>query len=189
MVSTYGYVRFPHFERMNLNKAEIQEQLGVEKLFVDWITAAGINIMPSFYDMLQKSKEGDKIVIQSLENLGFSNGTLYGLVKELRDKGISFYTLSEDIMLTDDEHFKLMESTQNIAKANQMKGIKRAMEKGVKFGREIQYATDEKKLNRVMLDYDRQAISWREAADKLGIEKKTTFFYRYHKWEKDTGRK
>ena len=92
-------------------------------------------------------------------------------------------------MLTDDEHFKLMESTQNIAKANQMKGIKRAMEKGIKFGREIQYATDEKKLNRVMLDYDRQAISWREAADKLGIEKKTTFFYRYHKWEKDTGRK
>ena len=105
MVSTYGYVRFPHFERNNLNKKEIQEKLGVEKLFIDWITAVGINMMPNFYDLLQKIKKGDKIVIQSLENLGFSNGTLYGLVKELRDRNVALYTRSEDIVLTDDEHF------------------------------------------------------------------------------------
>ena len=186
---TYGYVRFPHFERKNLNKKDIQEKLGVEKLYIDWITQAGINIMPNFYDMMQKVKRGDTIAIQSIENLGFSNGSLYSMVKGLREKGVVLYAFNDDMVLTNNEYFKLLEGTQNVAKANQMKGIKKAMEKGVKFGREIQYATDEKKLNRVMLDYDRQAISWREAADKLGIEKKTTFFYRYHKWEKDTGRK
>lgn len=186
---TYGYVRFPHLERKNLNKKEVQEKLGVEKLYFDWITNAGINMMPNFYDMVQKVKTGDTIVIQSIENLGFSNASLYGLLKEFRERRVILYALGDDMVLTNDEHFKLLEGTQNVAKANQMKGIKRAQEKGIKFGREIQYATDEKKLNRVMLDYDRQAISWREAADKLGIEKKTTFFYRYHKWEKDTGRK
>ena len=188
-MSIYGYVRVPHIERLKINKQELAASLGVDKLFIDWITAIKAEIIPNFYDMLQKTTSNDKIIIKSIENLGFSNGSLCALVEELRGRDATLYSHDDDVELTGDEQYKMLKGTQSVAKANQMKGIKKAMEKGVKFGREIQYATDEKKVNRVMLDYDRQAISWREAADKLGIEKKTTFFYRYHKWEKDTGRK
>ena len=186
---TYGYVRVPHIQRTKINKQELAASLGVDNLFIDWITALKTEIIPNFYDMLKKIKPDDKVIIKSIENLGFSNSNLCALVEDFRRIGISLYSYDEEIMLTGDEQYKILKGTQNVAKMNQIKGIKKAMAKGVKFGREIQYATDEKKLNRVMLDYDRQSISWREAADKLGIEKKTTFFYRYHKWEKDTGRK
>lgn len=185
----FGYVRVPHFERISFNKEEMKEKMGVDKLFIDWITAVKAEIIPNFYDMLQKTTPDTKIVIKSIENLGFSNGSLCALVEDLRARNVTLYSYEDEVILTGDDQYKMLKGTQSVAKANQMKGIKKAMAKGVKFGREIQYATDEKKLNRVMLDYDRQAISWREAADKLGIEKKTTFFYRYHKWEKDTGRK
>ena len=182
----------PHIDRLKINKKALAEELRVDKLFIDWITAATalqFEMLPNFYDMLHKLKPDDKVIIKSIENLGFPNSSLCALVEDCRRIGITLYAYDDGVTLTGDEQFNILKGTQNLAKANQMKGIKRAMEKGIKFGREIQYATDEKKLNRVMLDYDRQAISWREAADKLGIEKKTTFFYRYHKWEKDTGRK
>ena len=91
--------------------------------------------------------------------------------------------------LTSAEVMKILGGVKEVNKQNQAKGIKRAKEKGVKFGRELVYATDEKKVNRVMLDYHRQMLSWKDAATKLGIEKKSTFFYRYNKWQRDTGRK
>ena len=44
---TYGYVRVPHNERINFDKAALAVELGVDKLFVDWITSVKVEIIPN----------------------------------------------------------------------------------------------------------------------------------------------
>lgn len=78
---------------------------------------------------------------------------------------------------------ELEEKRKRAREEKQRKGIEEAKERGVKFGREIQYGKDEKEVNKVMTDYDRGYITWREAAERLGMSKKSTFFYRYYKWK------
>lgn len=183
-----GYIRIRAIDRLKLDRQKVCQSMGVERVFCDIMLATN-QVMPNLYDMLQKIKDKDEIIVKSISNLGLTNANLYEILKDLRARKIKVYSQEDDMELTSNEVMKLLGGMKEVNKANQMKGIKKALEKGVKFGREIQYATDEKKLNRVMLDYHRQALSWKDAANKLGIDKKSTFFYRYHKWEEDTGRK
>lgn len=186
---TYGYVRIGIEERSRFREEEIREELGVDGgIYYDIIVARG-SIAPNFWDMIKKAHKYDTIVVRSVANLGLTNNALYELLAIAKRRHIKVYAKEEGAELTSAEVMKVLGGVKEVNKQNQAKGIKRAKERGVKFGREIVYATDEKKVNRVMLEYDRQMLSWRDAADKLGIEKKSTFFYRYNKWERETGRK
>lgn len=188
-MSIYGYVRIPLQDRGNFDEEAIREELGADdKIYYDIIVATkGVN--PNFWDMLKKAHKYDKIVVRSIAKLGLTNNSLYDILVEAKKRRIKIYAKEEDMELTSAEVMKILGGVKEVNKQNQAKGIKRAKEKGVKFGRELVYATDEKKVNRVMLDYHRQMLSWKDAATKLGIEKKSTFFYRYNKWQRDTGRK
>lgn len=80
-----------------------------------------------------------------------------------------------------------IEDVQKISKiaeweGKQKEGIAKAKERGIKFGRKKQYGADEEQENEVMRDYSRRSITWQEGARKLGMSKKSTFFYRYYRW-------
>lgn len=106
-----------------------------------------------------------------------------GIIEEIRYKreyGYSDEQIAELIGIEVEDVRKIGKMADWEGK--QRKGIEEAKARGVKFGREIQYGKDEEEENRVMMDYDRKYITWQEGARKLGMSKKSTFFYRYYRW-------
>lgn len=106
-----------------------------------------------------------------------------GIIEEIIDKRGRGYTdeqIAEIIGIS-------VEDVEEIGKmgewkAKQKQGIEEAKGRGTKFGRKIQYGKDEEKVNEVMEGYYRKYITWQEGARRLGMNKKSTFFYRYYKW-------
>lgn len=172
-------------ERKDFSEDKLRKELGVDgKIYYDIIVSAK-DVAPNFYNMINKAHLCDTIVIKSIENLGLSNNELYKVLTDLKKRRIKMYAKETDVELTKAEVMDTLGEIKTVARQKQLEGIKRAKENGVKFGREIQYAKDEDELNRVMSDYHKRLTTWQDASAKLGITKKSTFFYRYYKWQKD----
>src|SRR5262249_12797416 len=92
---------------------------------------------------LEYLREGDTLVVTKLDRLARSTYDLYRIISQLAEKGVAFKVLDDPAIDTSSRTGKLVmgilaliaEFENDIRRERQMDGIKKAHERGVRFGR------------------------------------------------------
>ena len=95
-------------------------------------------------------REGDVLLVTKLDRLARSTSDLYGIIGKLKEKGVGFRCLDNQIDTTT-KHGKLLlgvlaiiaEFETDIRHERQMEGIAKARANGVKFGRQARLTSDQ----------------------------------------------
>lgn len=141
-----GYARVSTIDQNPDRQIEKLESLNVEKLFVD--KASGKNTSrPGFQAMMNYVREGDVLVICSMDRLARNLFDLLSITKELQEKGVTVRFLKENIDLSPTGETsaisKLLlsmmgavaEFERSLIKERQREGIALAKSKGIYRGR------------------------------------------------------
>ena len=119
----------------NLDRQLVDEP-DIEKVFEDKITGASRN-RPGLTEMIAFCRDGDCVVVHSLDRLGRDIRDLLNIVEELNAKGVTIEFVSERLKFSKDENDPLArlqlhmlaafaQWERNISKARQAEGISRA---------------------------------------------------------------
>jgi DNA invertase Pin-like site-specific DNA recombinase len=98
---------------------------------------------PALKQCLGYLREGDTLLVTKIDRLARSTSDLYRIVSELAEKGASFKVIDDPSIDTTSRTGKLVmgilaliaEFECDIRRERQMDGIKKAQERGVRFGR------------------------------------------------------
>ena len=137
-MSVIGYRRVSS-EGQNLDRQELGE---VEKVFEEKLSGKSAKDRPALQVMIDYAREGDAVVVYSIDRLARDLRDLQDIISTLNDKGVSISFLSERLTFSaeaDDAFAKLQlqmmgafaEFERNIIKKRQAEGIAKAKAKGV----------------------------------------------------------
>lgn len=98
---------------------------------------------PALKQCLEFLRDGDTLLVTKIDRLARSTSDLYRIVSELAEKGVSFKVIDDPSIDTTSRTGKLVmgilaliaEFENDIRRERQMDGIKKARERGVRFGR------------------------------------------------------
>lgn len=170
-----GYRRVSS-EDQNLERQELE---GCEKVFEEKMSGAKRD-RPALKQLIEWAREGDEVVVHSLDRLGRDLRDLQAIVQDLNDKGVSVEFLQERLRFTpeaDDPLSRLQlqmmgafaEFERNIIRKRQAEGIARAKAKGVYKGRKPSIDADEVKRLRD------EGVGASEIAKHLGIGRASVY--------------
>ena len=119
----------------NLDR-QLSDEHGIEKVFEDKLTGASRD-RPGLSEMLTFCRDGDTVVVHSLDRLGRDIRDLLNIVDELNTKGVAVEFVSERLKFSRDDDDPLAslqlhmlaafaQWERNIAKSRQAEGIARA---------------------------------------------------------------
>ena len=187
--TVFGYIRVSTKEQNETRQIIALKEQGVENTFIDWQSGKDFN-RPAYHNMIKKLKEGDLIVVKSIDRLGRNYEEILEqwrlITKEIQanirvldmpllDTSIQrdlTGTLISDIVLQILSYMAQNER-ENI-RQRQAEGIAAAKARGMKFGR------PEKKLPQNFLymvqKWQNKELSAFEVSAELGIS--TATFYR-----------
>jgi len=119
------------------------EKLGIcNKIFKE--KRSGVDAgRPELKRCLDYLREGDTLLVTKLDRLARSTSDLYRIVSQLAEKGVEFKVLDDSAIDTSSRTGKLVmgilaliaEFENDIRRERQMDGIKKAHERGIRFGR------------------------------------------------------
>lgn len=170
-----GYRRVSS-ESQNLDRQELVE---CEKVFEEKLSGASRD-RPALKEMLDWAREGDEVVVHSLDRLARDLRDLQGIVQELNNKGVSIEFQQERLRFApgaDDPLSKLQlqmmgafaEFERNILRKRQAEGIAKAKAKGVYKGRRPSIDRD------VVQRLNEEGLGASEIARKLGIGRASVY--------------
>lgn len=170
-----GYIRVSSTDQNT--ERQLAEVKDLDKVFTDKASGKDTD-RPQLQAMLDYVREGDTIIIHSIDRLARSLADLLGLVKQLNSKGISIVFYKERLEFTgknDDPMQKLMlsmmgsfaEFERSMIRERQREGIAKAKEAGVYKGRK---KTVDDAAIRAAIE---GGLSYRKAAEQLGISLST----------------
>ena len=136
-----GYKRVSSVDQ-NLARQTMDD---VDRIFEDKISGKDTN-RAALQEMIGFVREGDEVIVHSIDRLARDLRDLQNIIKQLNDKGVGISFLSERLTFTgkaDDAMSKLMlqmmgsfaEFERNIIRKRQAEGIAKAKERGVYKGR------------------------------------------------------
>lgn len=168
-----GYVRVSSVDQ---NTDRQLDGVQLDKVFTDKVSGATTD-RPQLLAMLDYVREGDCIVVHSIDRLARSLADLLSLVESLTAKGVAIRFHKEQLHFTG-EHSpmqKLMlsmmgsfaEFERSMIKERQAEGIAKAKAKGVYKGRVK--TVDDDAIRAEIAD----GLSFRKAAEKLGVSLST----------------
>lgn len=137
-----GYARVSSFGQSLELQVEKLTAEGCEKIFHEKQSASNLKKRVELESALRTLRNEDVLVVTKLDRLARSMGDLLTLTKRVEAEGAALCILDQSIN-TQTSEGKLMfqilgsfaEFENNIRKERQFDGIKRAQEKGIKFGR------------------------------------------------------
>lgn len=160
------------------------EGIKVTKIFEDKLSGKDTN-RPQLLAMLEYIREGDTVLVHSLDRLGRNLDDLRGLVKGMVAKGVTVRFLKENLIFTADESNIFSELMLNmlaafaqfersLSKERQKEGVQIAKAKGLYKGRQQQMSTERivEIKDRIMAGEPKTAI-----AKSLGISRDTLYRY------------
>lgn len=138
-----GYRRVSTVDQ-NLTRQDLGE---VDKLFEEKISGKSASDRPALQEMINYCREGDEVVVHSIDRLARDLADLQNIIQMLNDKGVAIRFNSENLNFsadTDDAFAKLQlqmmgafaEFERNIIRKRQAEGIARAKSRGVYKGRQ-----------------------------------------------------
>lgn len=136
-----GYRRVSTTDQ-NLDRQELK---GCEKVFEEKLSGANRD-RPTLRDLIEFAREGDEVVVHSLDRLARDLRDLKSIVDELNDKGVTVEFLQERLRFSPDAEDPLSklqlhlmgafaEFERSMIRKRQAEGIARAKAKGVYKGR------------------------------------------------------
>lgn len=144
-----GYVRVSSEDQ---NPERQLEGLEVDKLYIDKVSGKDVN-RPGLEDMLRYIREGDTLVVHSMDRLARNLDDLRALVQRLTNSGISIRFVKEGLTFTGDDTpmskllLSLMGAVAEFERAHirerQLEGIKLAKQKGLYKGRQPKLKEDQ----------------------------------------------
>jgi DNA invertase Pin-like site-specific DNA recombinase len=172
-----------HLQKDALTKA------GCEKIFTDTISGSTTD-RKGLDETLHFLRSGDTLVVWKLDRLGRTMKHLIDTLTRLKDKGIGFKSLTENIDTTTSGgklifHVfgSLAEFERDLIRERTQAGLLAARARGRNGGRPKSQLADEKKLAMAQKMYTDKTIPVKDILMNLGIKKTT--FYKYLK-AKDT---
>lgn len=140
-MAVIGYKRVSS-EGQNLDRQDLGE---VDKVFEEKLSGKSASDRPALQAMIEYAREGDSVVVYSIDRLARDLRDLQELIQTLNDKGVTVSFLTERLTFSanaDDAFAKLQlqmmgafaEFERNIIKKRQAEGIAKAKAKGVYTG-------------------------------------------------------
>ena len=170
-----GYRRVSSADQ-NLDR---QELTNVEKVFEEKVSGKDTN-RTALNEMIEFVREGDAVVVYSIDRLARDLRDLQTIIQRLNDKGVSVEFISENLTFsanTNDPFAKLQlqiigsvaEFERNIIKKRQAEGIAKAKERGVYQGRKKKI--DDNKI----LELTAAGHSQHQVAELMGITRMSVY--------------
>lgn len=191
-MAKYGYVRVSTREQKTDRQMEAMLEYGLDEkhIFTDKLSGKDFN-RPGYRKLLKKLKEGDLLVIKSIDRLGRDyKEILEEWRKIVRSKGADIEVIDLPILNTTQEIdgiagvliadilLRLLayvsQTERDFIRQRQAEGIAIALSKGIHFGRTRLEITDD--FDIWFEKWYRNELSSRKAADKAGMTHST--FYR-----------
>lgn len=175
-MSTVGYRRVStidqNFDRQDLGK--------VDKLFEETLSGKSAKDRPALNSMMDWVRDGDAVVVHSIDRLARDLRDLQAIIEALNEKGVAIKFLTENLTFTansDDAFAKLQlqmmgafaEFERNIIRKRQAEGIAKAKAKGLYKGRPK--TVDDRKVKELKLS----GMGATAIARKLGIGRATVY--------------
>src|SRR5699024_6900666 len=141
---------------------------GSEKIYTDKQSAKSIENRPVFQEVLNFSRRGNRVIMESIDRLGRNNDEIMQTVNHLIDKEVQLMITSLPMMNEVignpllDKFMKdliiqilamISEQERNECKRRQAQGIKVAKEKGVYKGRPVLYSPSAKDPQKRLVYY------------------------------------
>lgn len=178
-----GYARVSAADQ---NLARQRESIGtVHRLFEEKVSGASRAGRTALAELIAYAREGDTVVVASMDRLGRSVVDLNNIVRELLAKGVTVEFVRERVTFRPGETDPLAEFQLNvmasfaqleraIARERQAEGIKAAKARGVYKGRKPSLNEEQVEQAREWVD---AGVPKAEVARRLGIHR--TSLYRY----------
>ena len=169
-----GYRRVSS-EGQNLDR----QDLVCDKLFEEKVSGAKRD-REALSQMIEFAREGDEVIVWSIDRLARDLRDLQDIIQRLNDKGVSVSFMKEKLVFSgdaDDAFAKLQlqmmgafaEFERNIIRQRQAEGIARAKERGVYKGRKK--TIDENRIRKMKTD----GHSVTEIAELVGVSRMTVY--------------
>lgn len=176
-----GYKRVSSFDQ---NEERQLDQEDLDRVFVDKASGKDTN-RPNLKELLLFAREGDEVVVHSMDRLARNLDDLRQIVKGLTNRGIGIRFVKEGLTFTNEADSPMSnlllsmmgafaEFERSLIKERQREGIELAKKKGVYKGRRKALSSDEiSTLNeRVNSGVNKSAL-----AKELGISRQTLYEY------------
>jgi len=175
-----GYVRVSSEDQ---NTDRQLEGVTIDKTFTDKLSGKDVN-RPELQRMLEFVREGDQVVIHSMDRLARNLDDLRKIVKDLTAKGVKVQFIKESLIFTGEDSpmsnlllsllGAVAEFERSLIKERQREGISAAKKKGVYLGRpRLMDHNQVEELKRRAADGEKRAGLARE----FGLSRETLYKY------------
>lgn len=176
-----GYARVSTGEQSLNLQTDALRQAGCEKIFTDKISGAKAE-RPGLSEMMKMLREDDTLIIWKLDRFGRSLKDLVLKVESLKERGIHFKSLTENIDTISPTgklqfHFfsALAEFERDIIRERTMAGLRSARARG-RIGGRPKAMTDEKlRLAQTLLKSKEHTVD--EICQMVGVSRSTLYRY------------
>lgn len=180
-----GYVRVSSLDQNPDRQIEELKLHQVEKVFMDKVSGKNLD-RPELQKMLSFIREGDVLIVHSLDRLARNLADLLTMVQDLTGRGVSVTFLNERLYFESGKDAsptsKLMlsmigafaEFERSMIKRRQMEGIALAKERGVYKGRQRTVTEEQISKIRSLLDV---GVPLAAAAREVGVSRSTAYKY------------
>ena len=171
-MSVIGYKRVSTVDQ-NLERQDLGE---VDKVFEEKLSGKTASDRPALQELIGYARDGDTVVVHSIDRLARDLRDLQDIIQTLNDKGVTISFLSERLIFSadaDDAFAKLQlqmmgafaEFERNIIRKRQAEGIAVAKSKGVYKGGKKRIDRD--KVHQLKAD----GLSTYKIADAMGVSR------------------
>jgi DNA invertase Pin-like site-specific DNA recombinase len=172
MMSVIGYKRVSTVDQ-NLDRQDLGD---VDKVFEEKLSGKSASDRPALQDLIGYARDGDTVVVHSIDRLARDLRDLQDIIQTLNDKGVAISFLSERLTFSadaDDAFAKLQlqmmgafaEFERNIIRKRQAEGIAAAKAKGV-------YKGGKKRIDRDKVhQLKAEGLSTYKIADAMGVSR------------------
>lgn len=183
---TVGYARVSSVDQDTARQLEALHKIGLDKLFEDKASGKDTH-RPELKKALEHLREGDTLVIHSLDRLARNLADLLKLVEELTARGITVRFLKENLTFTNDksDHMATLmlsmlgafaQFERSLIRERQLEGIAIAKKAGAYKGRK-QSLTDEQIQELRSKDESNHGKGRSALAKEHGISRETLYRY------------
>jgi DNA invertase Pin-like site-specific DNA recombinase len=176
-----GYIRVSSVDQ---NEARQLDGVQIDRVFTDKASGKDLN-RPALQEAIRYARDGDTLIVHSLDRLARSLEDMFRLVRELNEKGVSVQFMKENMVFSagkDDPRSMLLfgilgsfaQFERSLIRERQKEGIAIAKAKGVYKGRKPKM-TDEQ-VNK-MRDMVLNGVSKSEVARRFNINRDTVYSY------------
>jgi len=171
-MSVIGYKRVSTVDQ-NLDRQDLGD---VDKVFEEKLSGKSASDRPALQDLIGYARDGDTVVVHSIDRLARDLRDLQDIIQTLNDKGVAISFLSERLTFSadaDDAFAKLQlqmmgafaEFERNIIRKRQAEGIAVAKAKGV-------YKGGKKRIDRDKVhQLKAEGLSTYKIADAMGVSR------------------